>query len=647
MGPINSHYLASPAQNASGSKRIRLFPGYLLNAGGLLILIFLVVAFWSRAASQPFYVSLFFGYWIRQSAKEGAWIWSATASVLAFSTLHMLDKLLHLMVKQKIQANTSLATLEGWSRLSYHKMFLDYRKPWLAAFSLATWVTAHFLVSGYTALLTPKPVLQIIEVTGNDTDVSSDAFRQWATPLWESDKSNLTLCQWWDYTTPDEYPLPHSTIYYPTCSWAKDSISFTSSGMVSALESSLLRGLDGTFKTYTRVADSIFDGSTGGVLPIGDVGIAAFAYDLEYKDVPDYLNYTASWNYTLIQQGFSVDIVCTNTTDSTPISRSEPDPVNVTNGYVGQDMTMYTFTYDTSDCTNPLHNDDTYVTPVDSSLGVYVCMGDDVEANKWTMYLRAFDEYERTFGNMTCTIDPYLTKNEVTYEGNGFMIYQNKIGPVGDGSFVPPDLMMAIWQALTSSYSSTSNNFLDAVIAVSGTAATFKADASNATLLLQDALRGVFEYQGTMARIHYRAQNSPGLAKSIKGNFTIERMGWSGSPTSIASLLPLLTFVLGSAIWYCLEGMRAENRHATTWDPLNPVCLMAAGAAGGSAGRLGVFQGKGGADEKDRTIKKIKVRFVGEQGLIADWGHGGESGGVSYQAVVAEKDQLMGRERGM
>ncbi|KAK8153628.1 hypothetical protein IWX90DRAFT_490299 [Phyllosticta citrichinensis] len=620
MSPFQVPYMASPAHHASGNKRIRLFPKYILYSGSLVTLVLLAIAFWACGAREPFALPVSAGIWVENHTKEKTFILTLIGSVLTYVTLFLLDKLLHLMVKQKIQTSTSLATIEGWSKLSYHKLFLDVKSPYLALFSLAMWITASSLTSAYTTLLTPKPIIQSVALAGSEIHVQTDQFAEWYKE--NKDKENnddLMTCGWWTYTNPNAN-LGWS-VFYPSCAWAVDQVAFMTSGMVSALSTSLLKDTNNTYVTYTRVADSVFDGSTGGVLPIGRLGILAFMDDLDYAPISDdhaSLSYTLlsdyyaslSYNYTLEQQGFSVKISCKDTGNESPISRSPADPTRVSNGYDNQTMSLYTFTYDTTDCANPLSESDSFVTPENASVGVYICMGDEIAAQKWTVYLRPFGTYTDVFPNMACTIDPYLTTNNVTYMADGAMIKVDSVRPLeGSSSQVPPEIIDSIRHALIDPYTSTSNAFLDAVISVSETAGSLTVNASNILPIFEDALRGVFEYQGTMARIRYRALGAHALTRtSIPGSFSAWRLGWSGSPTSIATLLPLLTFVLAAAAWYCLEGLRADNRHATAWDPLNPVCLVAAGAAGGAAGRLAQLHGKGAADEKDKLVKRYQAQ---------------------------------------
>ncbi|KAK7531748.1 uncharacterized protein J3D65DRAFT_127676 [Phyllosticta citribraziliensis] len=467
MSPFQVPYMASPAHHASGNERIRLFPKYILYSGSLVTLVLLAIAFWACGAREPFALPVSAGLWVENHTKEKTFILTLIGSVLAYITLFLLDKLLHLMVKQKIQASTSLATIEGWSKLSYHKLFLDVKSPYLALFSLAMWITASSLTSAYTTLLTPKPIIQSVALAGSEIHVQTDQFAEWYKEnKVKENNDDLTTCGWWEYTNPN--PTLPGSVFYTSCAWAVDQVAFMTSGMVSALSTSLLENKNNTYVTYTRVADTVFDGSTGGVLPIGRLGILAFVDDVDYAPFSDdhaSLSYTLlsdhyaslSYNYTLEQQGFSVDISCKNTTgQESPISRSDEEPTSVSNGYDDQTMGLYTFTYDTTECVNPLRENDTFVTPQNASMGVYICMGDDAAAQKWTLYLRSFGTYTDVFGNMTCTINPYLTTNNVTYMNYGGMIKVDSVRPLeGSSSKVPPEILESILHALIDPYTST------------------------------------------------------------------------------------------------------------------------------------------------------------------------------------------------
>ncbi|KAK8199142.1 uncharacterized protein BKA78DRAFT_3351 [Phyllosticta capitalensis] len=169
--------------------------------------------------------------------------------------------------------------------------------------------------------------------------------------------------------------------------------------------------------------------------------------------------------------------------------------------------------------------------------------------------------------------------------------------------------------------------------------------------ILENFIVGMFEYQATTSRLVYRALQakqsedrgdktgriSDGMRKPLTGNFTYTRMGYTGSPASIYGLAPTLSFIILAAFYYCVEGWNAEHHHVSDWDPLNPVCLVAAGAAGGAAGTLTHLHGRGDADAKDEGLKRYKVRFVGEHGLANDAAHGE----VIVEQAIPEKEAFL------
>lgn len=340
--------------------------------------------------------------------------------------------------------------------MSYHKIFKDIKSPYLSIFSLAIWGAAILLQSGFTTLITPIPYQSNYTINGTEMNLMSDSFLDWVNRF----SKNLTTCDWGNYTI--ESPEEHISLYYPVCPYFLDQVAFATAGMVNAVDNGFF-----SFSTFTRVTDSIFNGSTGGVLPMGDVGIAAFQDDLTFPDISWWTpwnltaNYTTPYNYTLIQQGVTAEVSCQDIGDDTPISRYNPEAsMNVTNSYTIATMAEYTFTYDTENfCPPPGRsfddkNTDTFVTPINSSLGVYMCQP-DVEINEWTLYLSPYDDYTKVIPNLACAIKPKLTDNLVTYESTGFMIEQSPIADISNSTFVPFDIIYAIPQAFLSSYSST------------------------------------------------------------------------------------------------------------------------------------------------------------------------------------------------
>lgn len=92
-----------------------------------------------------------------------------------------------------------------------------------------------------------------------------------------------------------------------------------------------------------HIIDKNFDASTGGVVPIGWVGLPGFANTtLTGTTYPSY-------NYSLLQQGLSANVTCQSEPRS-PISRSIVQKTSVTNSDAGGHMYLQHFTFDDQTC---------------------------------------------------------------------------------------------------------------------------------------------------------------------------------------------------------------------------------------------------------------------------------------------------------
>ncbi|KAK8225389.1 hypothetical protein HDK77DRAFT_130406 [Phyllosticta capitalensis] len=451
MNPLKSASMATTGQHTRRREKHKLFAKYVLYGGGLIVVKILVLCFWGLGKANHFAWPDWFGVMLEDHPKRSTQIWSLCGSVLAVFTFFLLDKLLHLMVRQKIQSSTSLASVEGWSKLSYHKIFKDMKRPYLSIFSLALWGASIALQSGFTTLITPIPFQYNQTFTGQEIDITSDAFLKW----YETNSETLTDCNWYYYANTNA--SIDAVAYFTTCPSAQDQVAFTTAGIINAVGSGTWK-----FNTFTRVADSIFNGSTGGVLPMGVVGIRAFMDDLDLPQVP----WAKSFNYSIYQQGMSVDVSCSNTSSTgSPISRDIFQYINVTNTYVNNTnenylMAQYSFQYDSSICGSEGDSSylyDTILTPENAAVGVYMCPPPNDTVSDWTLYLRPYDYYEDRFNasSLECKLSPVVTTNLVTYRSDGFMIEQSRHNTTTvNSTYIPQDMPTAILDALLSYYSS-------------------------------------------------------------------------------------------------------------------------------------------------------------------------------------------------
>ncbi|KAK8187969.1 uncharacterized protein BKA78DRAFT_297585 [Phyllosticta capitalensis] len=615
----------------------RPYRTYAFYGGSIVLLCALTVAFWAWSAITPIIYPLQFGLWLKAHPKSATILWTSCGSLLSALTLHLLNQILHLMVKQRIQTSTTLSTIEGWSKLSNHKYFFDRRSPWLTTFTVATWAVATLLTTAYTTLLTPTNILTTESITGSEIDFQSDEWAQW----WWHSKKNDFVCDWVTYTSKT------GSIKYPMCLAIQDPVTFISSGIMNALASL------GNPNSFIGISDSLFNGTTGGVLPLGWGGIQAFN-DVNFTN-PGRHDLGLNFNYSLIQQGYSTDVDCEPTSDSPIIRTQIMAPVNVTNSFDGSQMVLHNYSYVNSDCTGDFTNAHSYFTPSKQSMGSFLCQP-GTSRNLLTLYLRPFGAYERFFPNLTCSLQPYYTVNNVSYSSTTGIFNTTRLSRLPPTVELPLSTSLEFEQLLLSSITPEAstksspcfgNIFVDSLLDLNATvtSAGDEERSFNVTALMEAAIRGIYEYKGTHMRIRYTGQGATRL-RSVHGSFTSWRVGYDGQKLSLAITLPMLVFILGSAAYYCISGLSCSHGASVAWNPMSVTSWITAGTAGGAPG---AFEELG--DKKGRSsyggpgTKTLKVKYSRESGLIADFGR--PSTGSDAMSTVEEGSQGLAEKDGL
>ncbi|KAH0545550.1 hypothetical protein FGG08_000381 [Glutinoglossum americanum] len=127
---------------------------------------------------------------------------------------------------------------------------------------------------------------------------------------------------------------------------------------------------------------------------------------------------------------------------------------------------------------------------------------------------------------------------------------------------------------------------------------------------VEQAIRGFVEIESTFLRMYYIANKAPGQ-RPITGNFTVMRVGYKGSISSLVALLPLYLTVAFTLVYVSL-GIRTDQKHVSNFNPTRSTSLILAAAAGG-IGK--VLLGKGDTDPDDKVVQEMKVRFEGVRGF--------------------------------
>lgn len=302
----------------------------------------------------------------------------------------------------------------------------------MTTFTIATWAVATLLTTAYTTLLTPTNILTTEPISGSEVNFHSDDLNHW---FFSSNKPGFS-CDWVTYTSKT------GTVKYPMCPAISDPVTFISSGVMNALASL------GTPNSFIGISDSLFNGTTGGVLPFGWNGIQALN-DVNFTHSGQHdlgLNY----NYSLIQEGYSTDVDCEPTPNS-PIVRSQiMAPINVTNSFDGGQMVLHNYSYVHSDCAGDFSNAHSYFTPSRQSMGSFLCQPGST-ATLLKLYLRPFGAYEQFFPNLTCTLRPYYTRNNVSYTSTNGIFNTTQLERLDNTQLLPLSTSLEFEQLLLSS----------------------------------------------------------------------------------------------------------------------------------------------------------------------------------------------------
>ena len=142
-----------------------------------------------------------------------------------------------------------------------------------------------------------------------------------------------------------------------------------------------------------------FLGSIRGVLPTGPQGVSAFYTpppSSPFSD-PNTIESIISYNYTFDNQGFSSNVSCLYDTES---------PVNVSAEGPGE-VFVIQYYGSCEGAANVLTNVESYIAfNSNKSLTFWACKAAPNETTEpsYTIYLRGFNDYESSIGNITCNV---------------------------------------------------------------------------------------------------------------------------------------------------------------------------------------------------------------------------------------------------
>ncbi|KAF6827195.1 fungal specific transcription factor domain-containing protein [Colletotrichum musicola] len=410
--------------------------------------------------------------------------------------------------------------------------------------AFVNWLVALALTTAFTTLFTPTRVIVNEPLMGDELDFQAPEFWKWYETRDEKSQPVRKIGGCTRYT----YTSSTRSVRFQTCPFTDHPVGCISAG-VSAVQETL-----GVQNTTVRVADSVFRGSTGGILPLGPGGIAAFS-NIAFQSWDPSTTYPL-FNYTLAQQGLSAAVTCQETPD-TPIQRRFIETIHVTNAGGAGNIQLSSFRTNTTDC----RSNDKWVVSAYGTVAPAFCQPDPT--------VKHLASYSRATGLLT-----------------------QQIVETVEGSLVPNETAEAVKYLSMISITSWGNALIDSILSLNTSGddpTSFSYPAA-----VEGAVRGFIEYEGTNLRMYYTANEAPGRS-TVTGNYTVVRVGYSNiQPTALAFLLSLLGYVLLVAVWYTCMRLKTGSLIVDDFDPTNNIALVAAAAAGGGSGKL-AFDAAGGS----------------------------------------------------
>ncbi|KAI6253302.1 hypothetical protein MCOR27_010724 [Pyricularia oryzae] len=536
---------------------------YLVYNFHIILLCLLAIVFWVLGSRAPLLYSYDFGQWLLASPKIGTIIWTACGTIIAAVLLFLL-------------------------KLAYKQPLFERNRPWLSGFTTINWLVALLLTTAFTTLLTPTKVAITEPLVGNELDFTAPVFWKWYNTRESNGKPRRKVYGCMRYT----YTSPTGAITFPTCPIPDDPVAAISAGVAAAQESL------GAQDTSVRIVDSLFKGSTGGVLPMGPGGVTAFN-NIRFRSWGS-VHYP-QYNYSLSQQGLSARISCKETPE-TPISTKVLQTVNVTNGPVDGQMQVVEFSTEKRFCGSK-------ATWVVSALGIVapsLCQPDP-KVKKYNLHLAPYRKYKQ-LPNLDCSIEPIITKNLVTYSTTTGL-FNSRVLESLDSLFVPNETVDAVSSLFKISLTSWGSGFIDSILSLNTSGdghGTFSYPAA-----LEAALKGIIEYEGTQLRMYYAANEAPGRS-DVNGTYQVSRIGYHQTqPTALLILLPLILYVLVVSWWFTWVGLRTGSEINDAFDPTNSTALITAAASGAAGGRLRLQ-----TFERLDVAQESKIKYTGKAELV-------------------------------
>ncbi|KAJ7628159.1 hypothetical protein DFH06DRAFT_723330 [Mycena polygramma] len=485
----------------------------------------------------------------------------------------------------------SIATLGASVSISMRSIIFHRRSWKWPAVSLVFFILTGVQTSSWSTLLTPVTIIVSTPLVGSEIDLSSPILHQ----MWSDGSDTLQFC--WNVTTSN--PTAYASV--PESAYAA---------------ASAVMGQEST----TMVMNQAFNVSTSGILPVllNSFDVSAW---IDSSAIPATAHTmwsppgAFSSNYSLDQQGFTMDVSCSfqNLTNSTTPSlvtavdtvQSWGDNLDV------QDAFNITYSQMASTCDAPLGDfaemggnwTAAFTKPESDYVMLITCKPDNYTA------IFAFSGKYSWLPMTVCSVAPKVTRVHANYATliNATVDYSGAQiqDPESPTAYTA---MSNLFNAVTWSQSIENNELGDHFTAMGERLSTSDSfQLEDVLKVLEAYIWGSAEYSASMFRTCLMANTTfddrvpENITVPLHGTLHTETLGWAyvGRTTGWVlipgTLLTLATIAVVSAALYRHVGDLPGDSHHR-FDPSNPLHLMAAAAAGGLNNS---FRGLSGKDMEE------------------------------------------------
>ncbi|KAF8443183.1 hypothetical protein L210DRAFT_3644048 [Boletus edulis BED1] len=555
-------------------------------AGQTILVAFTWGFFVAVLLSEPLTVPYSLALLMYENPSETTLIVTLIGTVLSVATTSCFSIALKEALRHRTHKPIKLIELLGGIALAKGEFFVSFRHRLTTLVTIGMFALTKLLVSSWATLLTPTLVASNATAVGMELDLGSSYFESRLGEQLVSSGSALLQGNSIEIFDNDRLLSGIATAQH----------SFGVSGVLN----------------FNGV---LYNVSTGGVIPVAPEYLGSMQHaqpnntGLSFVGgyVPIQVQFPSSQalfdNYTILQQGLTADVTCTQIDpQSIPSPQSAQVSIDVFTGSITQ---LEALAY-------------------------------NISCNQGT------GKYE-FMQSTTCEITPKLTTSLVTYASGTL-----NATVVNSASLSPQNKNLALFLASIVNYQSSNsqglvaNSIGDALysIAVTTNTSLNNGGTMDPRLIkeMEQYWRGVVEFFGTYLRCGFSAYPisipSDGLS-TVHGTHTIVTMGWSKrSPTYLYTVFPLTLFALltyatiGYALWHILVTRTTRCQYAT-FDPTNPLHLIMVSSTRVPGGKdnlegetIGKFNSGGIQDNEDLRVqlndtderKRFKCTYLSHNG---------------------------------